>query len=328
MVALDPQRLPYFAQFLRGEATCKASSTVRNHRMALARFDRWLSSRNGATAADATPLVLDAYACELRETYPLSANAHLSALRVYTRWLRAMGLRRDDPSHALQFVAPRSKPIQSLTTEDLAALVRFAQQSERRRFGVARTAYLVCFLADTGLRIGEALALQGGPGFGDLGQVNASLSIWASKTRTTRVVPISPSLRPLLLAYLDRRAAHFARRGIADAGFLWPGEHGGRWSVSGAAQSCRTVGRLARLQRQRLADPQARRHVEQVDDGAVAEREQLAAMQADRPLADDGRLRPGLGEEGAHLVGGQDARQAPGRLAALSSLAAHSFTSG
>ncbi len=249
MVALDPQRLPCVAQFLRGESTCKSASTVRNRRMALARFDRWLTARNGATATDISLLALDEYACEVREAYPDSPNWHISALRSYLRWLRAMGLRPDDPSHALRFVRPRPTQIASLSVEELAALVRFAQGSERRRFGVVRSAYLVCFLADTGLRIGEALALQGDPGFGDLGQANASLSVWGSKTRMSRYVPISPALRPLLSAYLDQRTAHLARRCIADAGYLWCGEHGGRWTVSGAEQSIRTIGRLAGLQR-------------------------------------------------------------------------------
>jgi len=236
-------RLPHLDQFLRGEASRKAPSTVRNHRAALLRFGHWLQNQNGATAASASPLQLDAYACDLRESYPASANSHISAVRLFERWLWEMGLRGDDPSRALRFIAAQAPRIEPLSIEEIRLLLSVASRP-RLRFGVVRTAYLVGFLCDSGLRIGEALGLN----MGDLDLAAGRLMVRAPKTHSIRVLPVSPALRDVLSAYLDRRALQLTARGVAD-GPLWCGEHGGRWSVSAAEQSCRTVARLAGLQR-------------------------------------------------------------------------------
>ena len=242
----DVPRLPHLDQFLRGESARKAYSTVRNHGMALRRFGAWLANQDGATATTVSPLQLDEYGCDLASRFPADqANGHVSALRVYLRWLAEMGLRSDDPGRALHFAPAQPTTIQALTAQEVGLLLRFVASSARLRFGTVRTAYLLPFLCETGLRIGEALALT----MPDLDLVRGRLMVRAPKTRSIRTVPISPALHDLLTAYLARRAEHLISHRLTDSGMLFCAEHGGAWARTSAEASCRTVARLAGLNR-------------------------------------------------------------------------------
>lgn len=169
----------------------------------------------------------------------------MSALRVYFRWLAEVQARPDNPAAVLRFLRADAKPLESLRPEEVRTLVSFVKRAAHYRFGTYRSAVLTLFLIDTGVRIGEALRLQ----TSDIDVAEGRLHVTATKTRTTRWIPISPLLRKHVAAYLRRRAVHLQRRRLPDCGVLWIGQHGGPWTVSNAGRSCQTVARLAGVMR-------------------------------------------------------------------------------
>jgi len=239
--------LHYVVQFLRMEqAEGKAASTLRNHYRALKGLDAWLGSL-GLADSDVRPLDLADYVCCLRERHPADqVNIVISAARVYFRWLAEMQARPDNPAAGLRFLRVETKPVESLTTEEVRRLLSFAGHTGGLRFGTDRTAVLTACLIDTGMRLGEALRLR----LRDLDLIQGRLHVTATKTGTTRSVPLSPILRRLMVAYLRRRAAHLQQRNLADCGVLFIGEHGGPWTIANAERSCKTVARLAGVMRE------------------------------------------------------------------------------
>jgi len=240
------ENLDHVVQFLRCEQAAKAPATVRNRLRALERYDRWLSGRDGTTGATATKLDLAEYVADLREHYPPAhVNIHVSALRVYYRWLADIEARRDNPAHGLRYLAAQSRPTASLASDEVHALLRFASRARAARFGTHRAAVLVLVLVDSGMRIGEALRLR----MMDVNLLENHILITATKTRSVRLAPISPTLRPHLLAYLKRRSEHLRARHLGDCGALFVSEQGCPWPVNGAERGCRTVASLAGLTR-------------------------------------------------------------------------------
>jgi len=237
-------RLLHVAAFLRQQrAQGRADATLRNHHRALTRLDSHLQTLNGTTSETVTPFQLADFVCAL-QLAPDHRNQHTSALRVYFRWLCETGLREDNPAAHLRYCAAPAKPVESLTPEEVRALLTFARKPHPR-FGTARTSCLVLFLVETGLRLGEALSLR----LPDLDLIENQVHVTATKTNSLRLLPISADLRQCLLAYLRERRAHFASHHLPDAGWLWPAEHGAEWTVTQAERGCKTVARNAGLTR-------------------------------------------------------------------------------
>ena len=244
---MEMSRIEHLESFLRAEVgEGKAPSTLRNHCMALRRLDLWLASRDGMTAATAQRLDLGDYLADLHELQPGGAlNWHVAALKVYFRWLVEVGVRADNPAATLRFAPAIQRPVESLTEDEVRALVVFVARARALRFGTHRTAILLLFLIDTGARVGEALGLR----LDDLSLPDGQAIIRARKTHSVRAAPISPALRRHLVSYLRRRIEHLRARGAADCGLVFCCEHGGSWSVGGAERGCRTVARLAGIRR-------------------------------------------------------------------------------
>jgi len=237
--------LPYVSQFLRQQRTQKADATLRNYARTLKRLDDWLSAREIAFA-EVRPLDLAEHVAELREHHPAdSVNQTVSAARVYFRWLCELELRADNPAAHLHFLPPDHKPVESLTPEEVRALLGFAARNGNRRFGTCRAAFLVVLLIDTGLRLGEALRLR----LPDVDLIENRLLVTATKTNSIRFVPVSPYLRRHLIAYLRRRAEHIRHHHLPDIGLLFVAEDGGEWSERSAQRGSQTVGRGAGLTR-------------------------------------------------------------------------------
>jgi site-specific recombinase XerD len=238
--------LQHVGPFLRvDKAEGKAPSTLRNHYRALQRLNTWLLGL-GLTDGQISASHLAAYINGLRERYPPDQiNNEVSALRLYFRWLFEAQARPDNPAAGLRFLRADPKPVESLTPQEVRRLLSFLARARELRFGTYRTAVLTICLIDTGLRLGEALRLC----CADLDIIEGRVHVIATKTRTTRWVPVSPTLRRHLGGYLRRRAAHLEQHRLADCGILFIGEHGGPWTVANAERSCRTVGRLAGLSR-------------------------------------------------------------------------------
>jgi len=237
------KRVCYLEEFLRAEkAEGKAEATLRNHCRALQRFDCWLTSQDGLTEAEVTPLLLSQFIAEKREQYPADhANQYVSALRVYYRWLQEMGILQSNPAAKLRFLNAPAKPVAALTAEQVKQLLRYYRKVERSRFGIYRSAALALFLIETGLRLGEALRLQ----LKDLDFIQGRILVYASKTGRADFVPMSSFLRRKLRAYLRRRQGQLGE--APDTGFVFCGEHGDWLDRSSAERSMRLAGKRAGL---------------------------------------------------------------------------------
>ena len=239
-------RLQSLSSFLRWErAAGKAASTLRNHHRALMHLDARLEDRDiDGSAVSALQLV--EFICEMRERYtPDDVNAHVSACRRFFRWLSEVGLRADNPAANLRFIAAPAKPVESLRPEEVRALLSFCHRCGNARFGTRRGAFLSLFLIDTGLRLGEALALR----LGDLDLIENRITVWAPKTRRLDLMPIAPTLRRQLLAYLQARNLHLSRHHLPDCGLLFVSESGTPLDRVSAERNCQTVARAAGLTR-------------------------------------------------------------------------------
>jgi site-specific recombinase XerD len=237
------ERVPYVEEFLLWQgAAGKAEATLRNHRTALGKFDDWLCGADDRAVQTVSSQDLAAFVNEQRKRYaPDQVNLCVCALRVYFRWLAEEELRKDgtDPARRLKFLPVPPRPVESLSKEQCKRLVRWASTSRRKRFGVHRTAVLSLLLLDTGMRLGEALALR----VSDVDFPESRCLVRRSKTRAFRTVPVSLSLKKHLQHYLIRREQRLALVASGDTDVLFVTEEGKPCSVGTAEKSFKGLAR-------------------------------------------------------------------------------------
>mgnify|MGYP005842349813 CR=1 FL=1 len=243
------QALCWAEEFLLSEkAAGKAPCTLRNRRAALEKLERWLAEQSKAEA-DLTPADLREFVNGLR--LRLSAdhvNGVVAALRTYFPWCAEEGLREANPALRLKFLRPAPRPVEALTEQEVSRLVKTATRLRpRERFATHRNAALALLLLDTGLRVGEAVRLRlCDVRLGENGE--GQLMATATKTKSVRVVGITPALRVHLTRYLRRRAVRVALLG-ADTDLLFFSEQGGPLTVDRAEEGIRRLGERANLGR-------------------------------------------------------------------------------
>jgi len=134
---------------------------------------------------------------------PRTAARRLSALRQFHRFLVLEGVRRDDPTSALD--APRlGRPLPKLLAEDEAAALVAAA---RRRSGPegARLLAMIELLYGAGLRVSELVGLPLASARRD-----PRFLIVRGKGDKERLVPLGAPARAALGAYLEARARFLA----------------------------------------------------------------------------------------------------------------------
>jgi site-specific recombinase XerD len=166
----------------------------------LAQFLAWFAAteQRPMTGADVNPITLVGYRSALQATRATNTvNTHLSALRVWCRWLNAQGYLAHNPALRLKLVRTTTTVSPTaLTAAQVNALLRQAQQT---RYPVRNTA-LVQLLIQTGLRIGEGAALLRQDVA--LGARSGSVRVRAGKGNVARSVPLNDSARAALASYL------------------------------------------------------------------------------------------------------------------------------
>jgi integrase len=132
----------------------------------------------------------------------------LSMVRRFATWLSATDPLTEVPPHGALPARRRRQRPHIFTEAEVNALMAEAAR-RRSRSGLRPLTYttLIGLLAATGLRPGEALALD----TGDVDLENGLLSIRETKFGKSRVVPVAPSTRDALQQYLHRRNALCAR---------------------------------------------------------------------------------------------------------------------
>lgn len=164
-------------------------------------FDRFLlrsAYDHQALSAD----ILERYAAALRRLAPNTQYGRLSAARVFARWLRRLV-----PGSAVIETIPVRRPTLPryylYSRQEVVAIIRHARQAGGRSGAPRPLCYatLVGLLYVTGLRIGEALALD----LGDLDLAAARLTVRRGKLGKARNIALSPSTAAALSRYLDAR---------------------------------------------------------------------------------------------------------------------------
>lgn len=148
---------------------------------------------------------------------PGGAARRLSIARGFLRYLQASAPDTEVPDSGLLPSPRRPKPY-LFTPTQLTALFEAAQVSRPRRSLRPHTlSTLIGLLASTGLRVGEAIRLQGGDVKLDLGP--PQLHILETKFHKSRIVPLHPSTAERLHHYAERRA-HLHYDALSDAFFV------------------------------------------------------------------------------------------------------------
>jgi integrase/recombinase XerD len=138
-----------------------------------------------------------------RDTPPGSTvpGRRMMAVRGFARYLAGIDGRTEVPAAGLVRIPRRWRPPFIYSDADVVALMEQAHRSIPQPLRAATHETLIGLLAATGLRIGEALRLDGG----DIDYSQAVLLIRRSKFGKSRQVPLAPSTLDALERYAQRR---------------------------------------------------------------------------------------------------------------------------
>ncbi len=127
--------------------------TVNGYAGAMQRFAQALALRD---LGDVTSLGIQRYLSDLRETTkPVSVHGYFRPLKTFFRWCIEAGLLQDNPVRDITVRVPRTLP-HVPEDDDVRRLIQACPQTFEGR----RNRALVALLADSGLRISEALRLR------------------------------------------------------------------------------------------------------------------------------------------------------------------------
>ena len=118
---------------------------------------------------------------------PFNRHGEFRVLRTFYRWMKAKKKIRRDPFEEVEAPVVPKKVARSLSGEELQQLLSFDHRPADRA--------LLCLLADTGLRIGEAMSIRGPA------QFHSGMVIVRGKVGE-REVPISDHVKSAVLPFL------------------------------------------------------------------------------------------------------------------------------
>ena len=178
---------------------------------------------------------------------PATWARKLTAVRGFASWLSACDRRTEVPPRDLLVARHRRKPPHIYSPQEIGRLMWHARRLPSRTGLRARTyATLVGLLVSTGLRPGEALALD----IGDVDLRAGILAIRDSKFGKSRFVPVSPTTGKALAQY-SRFRDEMPRR--CDPLAFFVAERGTRLSGCAARKTfaglCAAIGLRPRLRR-------------------------------------------------------------------------------
>lgn len=215
--------LTAFENYLRDQ-DC-AALTVRGYLADLERFASWFEQTNGEPLAPArlTPSDIRAYKQQLLEVERRRAatvNRRLAALSAYARWALAAGQIHSDPTSTIKAVKQTASAPKWLDKREQFALQRAIERDlqlsklryPKRWVTRRRDASLLIFLLNTGLRLGELVAMR----LGDvqLSEKKGLLLVQNGKGGKQRSVPLNAEARQALQAW-------FSARPQTESAFVW-----------------------------------------------------------------------------------------------------------
>lgn len=191
-----PEAVEAFAGACRERGLTEGSVGV--YRRNLSAFASWYEQTTGAPPELAAVTALDVAdfrRCLQARRKPPTVNRHLKSLRTFFAWAVAEGHAEHNPASGVRRVPEPALGPRSLDRRQLGQLLREVQRS-----GNVRDLTLVTLLAQTGLRISEALGLR----VGDV--MIRERSGWVSVLRKggkADEIPLNLTARRQLAAYLN-----------------------------------------------------------------------------------------------------------------------------
>jgi site-specific recombinase XerD len=212
--------LPSWLLHLRAER--KSAGTLTTYRVGVEQFIRWC-------AAQGRPAVLDratvnGWVASMLDAgqAPNTATARLTAVKRFSAWL--VDEDEQDRDELLGLRPPkRDVPVtQSLTDDQVAALVRTCNGKD---FGSRRDEAIIRLMLECGLRAGELVALE----VGDIDLSRGIATVRRGKGGRGRIVPFGPHTARSLDRYMRLRRTHK----LADGPALWLGVRNRPFSYDG-----------------------------------------------------------------------------------------------
>ena len=196
------------------EARGLSKRTVAWYGEQLAHLAAYLVAQGAGEVATVTAGHLRAFILAFGEDHnPGGVHGAFRAARAFFNWYAA---EYDVPNPCAKAAAPRVplEPLEPAPVDDLRAMLATC---ERRTLTGDRDKALLLFMADSGLRRAELLALA----VGDLNMASGAVMVRHGKGGKARVAFVGAKTRRALLAYLRHRP------GVGDAAPLWLNKRGG-----------------------------------------------------------------------------------------------------
>jgi len=178
-------------------------STINWYHARLVRFADYCKTFNETPTTFSRATIFAFFAqLQQRGVTAQTINGFRRALSAFCTFLRAEGFRDDDP---LWGVAKLKEPVPFPRTLSDAQLNALLSAPDLTTFVGLRDFALILLLADSGLRIGEALSLT----IDDIDLPNGFVFVRHAKGGKQRQVPLSHTTTLALRRYLSARFAHF-----------------------------------------------------------------------------------------------------------------------
>lgn len=212
--------LPSWQLSLRAERKSKA--TVSSYTEGVLAFLRWCAE--SGTTPELTKLNAQAFTAALLEggAEAATARARHMALRRFGAWLADEGELDTNPLFDLKPPKLDVKVTAALSDDELKRLIKACSGKE---FIDRRDEALVRFMAETGVRAGEAIGMQ----VTDVDPGRGIATVRRGKGGKGRIVPYGPQTGAALDRYLRARRTHR----LAHTGVLWLGGGGQAFGYHG-----------------------------------------------------------------------------------------------
>ncbi|MGV9801734.1 tyrosine-type recombinase/integrase [Mycobacterium sp. NPDC003449] len=205
--------LPSWQLHLRAER--KSENTLGSYTRGVAAFLKWCNDTDTPPTLDKATVQTFLVALLDGGAEPATARTRYAALRRYGQWLADEG---ELPSNPLYGMAPPkldAKVTRALSDGELKALIAACKGTA---FIDRRDEAAVRFMAETGVRAGEAIAML----LSDIDLPKGIAVVSRGKGGKGRVVPFGPQTASVMDRYVRARRTHR----LAEAGPLWVGGGG------------------------------------------------------------------------------------------------------
>ena len=168
-------------------------STFKSYRSILNMFAKYLENEHGVTnVSKISKFHIKHYIVSLKQKglKPSSVNTHIRAIKAFLSFcVKEDYINKVDKIGLLK---ENNGIIQSFNNEEIKSMVNYFKMNN---FLNARNKCIVATLLDTGIRVGELCNLK----INDVGET--SIIVVEGKGKKTRVLPISPSLKKIMIKY-------------------------------------------------------------------------------------------------------------------------------